>query len=328
MATSYIAADTTWLRSRPSPLTAAVPGASPPFSPDPRVESRRCRDLVHLRPLAHRDGRRWIFPHRSGHRDRGGARFLAKHAPDRIVRRSHFADQGMHWSPNGRWIVYRSHAGGTDDIYLVPARDTSSPRLVSAAGLETGWPRWSPDGRWIVFPNYTRDASGARRSSLYVIPVDQETGETLPQRTVDMGYFRHDALQAEWTPDSERLVFEAAEGAGRKALYVVAREGGTPERLHEWATDQVHSGISVSPDGEWSLTSLPTVRVVPGAPGAPGAGESRCNSQSTRRGSRSLRTTRRVRGWRIPCSATRCDSGGWGRLSSPSPHPPHHLPPP
>ena len=81
--------------------------------------------------------------------------------------------------------------------------------------------------------------------------MDQQTGKTLPQHVVNLRDFRHDALQAEWTPDSERLVFEAAEGAGRKALYTVSREGGTPERFHEWASDQVHSGISVSPDGAW-----------------------------------------------------------------------------
>ena len=178
-------------------------------------------------------------------------RFLPRIAPDRIVRRSHSGDQGMHWSPNGRWIAYHSHVDGTDDIYLVPAGDSSNSRLVSAAGHETGWPRWSPDGRWIVFPSYARDAAGARSSSLYVIPVDQETGGTLPQRAVTLGGFRHDALHAEWTPDSERLVFEAAEGAGRKALYAVPREGGAPVRFHEWASDQVRSGISVSPDGAW-----------------------------------------------------------------------------
>lgn len=176
---------------------------------------------------------------------------LPKSAPDRIVRRSDSGDQGMHWSPNGRWIAYHSHAGGTDDIYLIPADDTSAPRLISTDGRETGWPRWSPDGRWIVFPAHTFGAAGPRRSSLHVVPVDQATGETLPQRKVDMGDFRHDALHAEWTPDSERLVFEAVEGAGRKALYTVAREGGTPERFHEWTSGQVHSGISVSPDGAW-----------------------------------------------------------------------------
>ena len=174
-----------------------------------------------------------------------------KHAPDRIVRSSYSEDQGMHWSPNGRWITYHSHIGGTDDIYLIPADDPSDPRIISEEGHETGWPRWSPDGRWIVFPSYTRNAAGARRSFLYVIPVDQETGETLPQRAVDLAGFGHDALQAEWTPDSEGLVFEAAEGAGRKALYRVPRDGGVPERVHEWASDQVHSGIAVSPDGRW-----------------------------------------------------------------------------
>ena len=178
-------------------------------------------------------------------------RFLPKGAPDRIVRRSHSEDRGMHWSPNGRWIAYHSHAGGTDDIHLVAAGDSSSPRRISTGGIETGRSRWSPDGRWIVHPGYRRDDRGARRSSLYVIPVDQETGETLSRRAVDLGAFRHDALHAEWTPDSERLVFEAAEGAGRKALYIVSREGGTPERFHRWTSDQVRSGISVSPDGAW-----------------------------------------------------------------------------
>ena len=172
-------------------------------------------------------------------------------APDRIIRSSWSEDQGMHWSPNGRWITYHSHIGATDDIYLIPADDPSDPRIISEDGHETGWPRWSPDGRWIVFPSYARDAAGARKSFLHVIPVDQETGETLAQRAVGLGDFRHDALQAEWTPDSEGLVFEAAEGAGRKALYRIPREGGTPERFHEWTSDQVHSGISVSPDGAW-----------------------------------------------------------------------------
>ena len=176
---------------------------------------------------------------------------LPKSEPDLVVRNSYSEDQGMHWSPNGRWITYHSHIDGTDDVYLIPADDPSSSRLISTDGHETGWPRWSPDGRWISFPSYTLGAAGARKSYMYVIPIDQESGETRPQRIVDLGDFPHDALQTEWTPDSRRLVFEAAEGAGKKALYVVSREGGAPERFHEWESDQVHSGIAVSPDGEW-----------------------------------------------------------------------------
>lgn len=176
---------------------------------------------------------------------------LPRTEPDRIVRSSYSEDQGMHWSPNGRWIAYHSHIDGTDDIYLIPTDDPSAPRLISRDGNETGWPRWAPDGQWISFPTYAHDESGARQSHIYVIPVDQETGETGPQQRVALTDFDHDALQAEWTADSERIVFEAAEGAGRKALYWVDRDGGQPVRFHEWTSDQVHSGISVSPAGAW-----------------------------------------------------------------------------
>lgn len=175
-----------------------------------------------------------------------------KSAPDRVVRDSYSEDQGMHWSPNGRWIAYHSHVDDTDDIYVVAAGDSSAaPRMISSGGRETGWPRWSPDGGWIAFPTYVHAPSGARRSVLHLIPADQETGATQPQRRLAMGEFGHDALQAEWMPDSRRLVFEAAEGAGRKALYWAPTEGATPTRFHEWESDQVHSGIAVSPDGAW-----------------------------------------------------------------------------
>ena len=38
---------------------------------------------------------------------------------------------------------------------------------------------------------------------------------------------------------------------GRKAIYVVGRDGGTPRKIHEFACDQLYSGLSVSPDFEW-----------------------------------------------------------------------------
>lgn len=171
--------------------------------------------------------------------------------PDIVVRQSGSEDQGMAWSPNLRWIAYHSHLEGTDDVYLVPTDGSAEPRMISADGYETGWPRWSSDGDNISFPTYVEGDDGIRRGALFVIPVDQASGQTEPQRRVDLGAFPHDVLQADWTRDGRTLVFEAAEGAGRKALYRVPLEGGIPERFFEWASDQVHSGVAVSHDSQW-----------------------------------------------------------------------------
>ncbi len=169
-------------------------------------------------------------------------------APHRVMRRSYSEDQGMQWSPNGRFVVFHTHED-SDDIWLMTA-DGSDPRPISVDGHETGWARWSPDGRFIVFPSYRREENGARRGGLYVIGVDQETGEvTAPQREVPLSGFSGDVIQAEWADGGETLVFESAAAVGDKSLWTVPREGGAPVQFHRYRSDQIHSGIGISPDG-------------------------------------------------------------------------------
>lgn len=172
--------------------------------------------------------------------------------PQRVVRQSYSEDQSMNWSPNGEWIVFHTHEE-SDDVWLMRADGTDEPRMISEEGNETGWPRWSRDGRWIVFPSYRRDESGARQAHLFLIGVDQVTGEvTQPQAIIELDGFEHDIVQGEWLDDGETLVFEAAEAIGRKTLWQVSRTGGRPVSFHQFGSDQVHSGIGVSPDGRWT----------------------------------------------------------------------------
>ena len=171
--------------------------------------------------------------------------------PEVVVRQSYSEDQGLHWSPNGRWIVFHTHEE-SDDIWLVPADGSAPARMISEDGNETGWARWSPDGRWIVFPSYRSGESGARRAQLYVIGINQVTGEvTEPQRAVEMPGFEEDVIHGEWAEYGEALVFESAAAIGRKAVWRVPREGGPPVQIHTYGSDQVHSGIGVSADGLW-----------------------------------------------------------------------------
>ena len=171
-------------------------------------------------------------------------------APTRVVRSTFSEDQGMNWSPNGRWIAFHTHESG-DDIWLMRADGSGEARMISEDGSETGWPRWSPDGRSIAFKSFQRDSAGARHAYLYVIGVDQETGETTPQRRVDMGDFAYDVGLAEWGNDGDLLVVEAAEAIGRKSIWSVDSDGGTPRRIHSFGSDQVTSGIGVSHDRRW-----------------------------------------------------------------------------
>ena len=73
-----------------------------------------------------------------------------------------------------------------------------------------------------------------------------------PNQQVPLEGFDQDVIQAEWADSGETLLFEAAEAVGRKSLWTVSREGGSPTRFHEFRSDQIHSGIGVSPDGRWA----------------------------------------------------------------------------
>lgn len=175
----------------------------------------------------------------------------AKHAPDTVFRASPSEDQGMQWSPNGRWAAFHSHANHTDDIYLQPADRSAPPRKISEGPLrETGYARWSPDGRSIMFTAYERDGA-AMRPGVYLVGVDQGSGAvTQPQRRIPIA-FAGNPVNVEWLPDGRRLVFEGATEYGKKALYVVPLAGDRPIPFHEFKSDQLDSGISVSADGRW-----------------------------------------------------------------------------
>jgi len=199
----------------------------------------------------------------------------AKGAPDTVFRASPSEDQGMQWSPNGRWAAFHSHADHTDDIYLQPADRSAPPRKISEGPLrETGYSRWSPDGRSIIYTAYERDGT-AMRPGVYLLGVDQETGVvTRSQRRIPIA-FRGNPVNVEWLPDGQRLVFEGAEQFGKKTLYVVPLPGGRPTPFHEFRSDQLDSGISPSADGRWVAFIAPDreghlqVFRVPLAGGAP-----------------------------------------------------------
>jgi Tol biopolymer transport system component len=173
-------------------------------------------------------------------------------APARVVHDSDSEDQALCWSPNGKWIAFHSHKEQSDDIWLRSAQDAagSAPaRRISmlGRGAETGWPRWSPDGRWLLFDGASRKT---RNSVLYVIAIDQETGETTGEAAeIEIDGIDAEVSHGEWLPDSAHIVAVVKEGAGRHAIITASRSGRDARVVHQFASEHDAPGLAVSPNG-------------------------------------------------------------------------------
>ncbi len=179
----------------------------------------------------------------------------AKSVSERVAATSS-EDQGMDWSPDGRFIAFHSLFGPSDDIWIRPADGSRPARQITRDGIETGWPRWSPDGRFIA---YVTDRKGGHADSVIVrVGMDPRTGEvTQPQAEVTLVGFAGRPLHVEWSASPEMLVFEAALGGMRRGLFQVGREGGKPEAIHAYSSEQEFSGFGVSRDGRFAAYIAP-----------------------------------------------------------------------
>jgi Tol biopolymer transport system component len=172
-------------------------------------------------------------------------------APLSVIRASSSEDQGLDWSPDGKWIVLHSHANGLDDLWIQPADGSSPAKSITKGGTETGWPRWSRDGAWIAYGTEVREGNRLR-GVLFTVGVDSATGAvTREARRVPIDGVRGDIDQVEWAAGSDSIVFSASEGHDPRAIYVVARDGGPARLIHRFASEQQFSGIGVSPDFGW-----------------------------------------------------------------------------
>lgn len=171
-------------------------------------------------------------------------------APLQVIADSDSEDQGMAWSPNGRWIALHSHREQSDDVWLRPADGSQPDRRITTLGrgAEVGWPRWSPDGQTLLLDGANR----AGASVAYTIGVNQDTGEvTSPLQEVVTGGLSGDVMHAEWMPDGRRVAFVARDGPGRHVLAIVPAAGGPTVVAHRFESEHDFPGLTVSPDGRF-----------------------------------------------------------------------------
>jgi Tol biopolymer transport system component len=72
------------------------------------------------------------------------------------------------WSPDGRFVAFRSIRDGNSDIYVLDLDTGKESRLTDFEGLDIE-PDWSPDGEWIAFGS-NRD--GQQTTDIYIMRKD------------------------------------------------------------------------------------------------------------------------------------------------------------
>jgi tricorn protease len=115
-------------------------------------------------------------------------------------------EQFPKYSPDGKWIAFTGQYDGDEQVYVIPA-DGGPPRQLTfypARGPLTprnGWDNqvmgWTRDGKYVLF-NTLRDAGGAARRNLYLVPVEGGHEQPLPMYTAGAGDF---------SPDGKRMVY-------------------------------------------------------------------------------------------------------------------------
>ncbi|MGH7460036.1 MAG: hypothetical protein ACREMA_03285 [Longimicrobiales bacterium] len=177
-------------------------------------------------------------------------------SPARVIRASTSEDQGLDWSPDGRWIVLHSHADGSDDLWLQPADGSAPARRITSGGFETGWPRWSPDGRWIAYVTEIREGPRTR-GALFALGINAATGEVTreAQRVIFSG-IAGDIEEVEWlTADS--VVILGVDGPDRQTIYLASRDGGAARVVHRFTSRQRFAGLGVAPAARWAAYIAP-----------------------------------------------------------------------
>jgi len=153
-----------------------------------------------------------------------------------LTNRSTAHDREAAWSPDGQSIAFVSDSSGEEELYIVPADGSESPRALTRGNQNRFYnPQFSPDG--------DRIAISDKDGRILVIRSD---GEGSPREAgSDPGWRNRDYT---WSPDGQYLAFSLTQESGLRALYLYS--------VDEDRTRQISDGMyseyqpAFSPDGQ------------------------------------------------------------------------------
>jgi Tol biopolymer transport system component len=146
------------------------------------------------------------------------------------------------WSPDGRWIAFMSDRAGDFALYRMRPDGGDVQQLVAAFDQQR-LPVWSPDGEWIAFVGLESDGA----QDIYRVRAD---GTGLQRLTNNPQWFKEKLV---WSADGAWLIFQAQRTDGARAVFRLSVDSGDLQSLTAWKLEEYFQ--SISPDGEWAVTS-------------------------------------------------------------------------
>ena len=152
------------------------------------------------------------------------------------------------WSPDGNRLVYTGEAEGFKQLFLRTLASGEERRL-TRSGRDDIQPAWSPDGRRLAFVRAS--TAGGKLEPTDINAWYSEGGDVW---ILDLGSgtetkLVNDAFGPAWSPDGERLAFDAR-WAGPHRIWVADRRGRNSRQITADSNEAVvHAGARWSPDG-------------------------------------------------------------------------------
>jgi dipeptidyl aminopeptidase/acylaminoacyl peptidase len=145
-------------------------------------------------------------------------------------------------SPNGKWIAFLTDLDGWDHLYVVRAAG-GDPVQITQGHFEVWRPSWSHDSTRIVFDANEPDRPGDRQLGIATIG-DDPTHATVTYITTGRGT----NVEANWSPDDKRLLYQHTDSQNSADLFVVAANSGAkPARLSDSMPAEIDHSAFVEP---------------------------------------------------------------------------------
>ena len=152
-------------------------------------------------------------------------------------------EQSARFSPDGRWLVYRT-AIGRWTSWKIPAEGGEPAQITDKISRS---PAVSPDGKLVAY--FYREENGPWR--LAIAPF--EGGE--PSRTFDIPAIPDPSLR--WTPDSRAVAYVDTKN-GVSNIIAQPLDGGAPKQLTDFKEMRIFS-FAYSRDGKQLALSRGTI---------------------------------------------------------------------